>query len=166
MIEKSPDIEARLRELGLVLPDAPKPVAAYIPSRIAGNMLYVAGQIPFLNGTLIAKGKVGEGVSVEVGIACARQCALNGLAVMKGAIEAAGMAGGLGGLNRVRQVVRVGCFVACSPHFTDHSRVANGASELLLEVFGERGRHARAAVGAPSLPLDAPVEVEFVVEVG
>jgi enamine deaminase RidA (YjgF/YER057c/UK114 family) len=155
--------EARIAELGLVLPDAPKPVAAYIPSRIAGNLLYVAGQIPFLNGTLIHKGKVGESISLEQGVACARQCTLNGLAVMRAGIAAAGMQDGL---DRVKQVVRVGCFVACPPHFVDHPKVANGASELLLEVFGEAGRHARAAVGAPSQPLDAPGEVEFVVEIG
>jgi enamine deaminase RidA (YjgF/YER057c/UK114 family) len=144
-------IEARLAEMGLVLPEPPKPVAAYIPSRLAGNLVFVSGQIPLRGGEMIAKGKVGEGVSLEVGIACAQQCTLNGLAVVRAAIAAAGLEGGL---ERVRQIVRVGCFVA------------NGASELLVAIFGERGRHARAAVGAPSLPLDAPVEVEFVVEVG
>lgn len=156
-------IEARLAEMGLVLPEPPKPVAAYIPSRLAGNLVFVSGQIPIRGGEMIAKGKVGEGVSLEVGIACAQQCTLNGLAVVRAAIAAAGLEGGL---ERVRQIVRVGCFVACPPHFAEHPKVANGASELLVAIFGERGRHARAAVGAPSLPLDAPVEVEFVVEVG
>ena len=156
-------IERRIAELGLVLPEAPKPVAAYIPWRAAGNMLFVSGQIPLRSGSMVAKGKVGDGVSLETAVECARQCTLNGLAVIQAAVNAMGMKGGL---DRVKQVVRVGCFVACAPHFTDHPKVANGASELLVEVFGEAGRHARAAVGAPSLPLDAPVEVEFVVEVG
>jgi enamine deaminase RidA (YjgF/YER057c/UK114 family) len=157
------DAESRLIELGLILPDPPKPVAAYIPSRLAGNMLFVSGQIPMRAGSLIHTGKVGDGVSLEAGIECARQCTLNGLAVMRAAIAVAGFEGGL---HRIRQIVRVGCFVACPPAFTEHPKVANGASELLVEIFGDRGRHARAAVGAPSLPLDAPVEIEFTVEVG
>ncbi len=154
-------IEGRIASLGLILPEAPKPVAAYIPSRLAGNLLYVSGQIPFRDGVLIAKGKVGEEISLETAIACARQCTLNGLAVVRAGVAAAGMQGGL---DRVKQIVRVACFVACAPHFTDHPKVANGASELLLELFGDAGRHACAAVGAASLPLDAPVEVEFMVE--
>ncbi|MBX3402625.1 MAG: RidA family protein [Phycisphaeraceae bacterium] len=155
--------ESRLQAMGLVLPTPPKPVAAYIPFRVSGNHVFVAGQIPFRDGKLLAAGAVPAKVPVPLAIECARQCALNGLAVVREAIAAAGMDGGL---SRVVQFVRLGVFVACGPEFTDHPKVANGASELLVEVFGDRGRHARAAVGAPSLPLGAPVEVEFVVEVG
>lgn len=157
------DPEAVLAGLGLTLPAAPKPVAAYIPCRRAGSLVFVSGQIPLVAGAgggpavLMASGTVPTRVSPEVARACARQCVLNALAALKAE---------LGTLGAVRQVVRVGCFVACEASFTAHPQIANGASELLVEVFGERGRHARAAVGAPSLPLDAPVEVELVVEVG
>lgn len=149
--------EARLAGLGLALPTAPKPVAAYVPCRVVGNMVFVSGQIPMRDGALMAKGIVGREVSMEEAQACARQCVLNGLAVVKGAV---------GELSRVRQVVRLGVFVACEAGFTEHPKVANGASELLVDLFGEKGQHARAAVGSPSLPLGAPVEVEMVVEIG
>lgn len=155
--------ESRLHALGLALPTPPKPVAAYIPFRVSGGQVFVAGQIPLRDGKLLASGTVPANVPVPLAIECARQCALNGLAVVREAIAAAGMEGGL---SRVVQFVRLGVFVACGPEFTDHPKVANGASELLVQVFGDRGRHARAAVGSPSLPLGAPVEVEFVVEVG
>lgn len=155
--------ESRLQAMGLVLPNPPKPVAAYIPFRVTGNHVFVAGQIPLRDGKLLATGTVPAAVPVPLAIECARQCALNGLAVVREAIAAAGMEGGL---SRIVQFVRLGVFVACGPEFTDHPKVANGASELLVEVFGDRGRHARAAVGAPSLPLGAPVEVDFVVEFG
>lgn len=154
--------EARLAALGLALPTPPSPVAAYIPFRISGKHVFIAGQIPLRDGKLIAAGPV-EQVSFETAIACARQCALNGMAVLNGAISSLGLPRGL---SHVAQVVRLGVFVACGPAFTDHPKVANGASELMVQVFGDRGRHARAAVGAPSLPLGAPVEVEFVMEVG
>ncbi|GJM18287.1 MAG: hypothetical protein DHS20C14_05000 [Phycisphaeraceae bacterium] len=150
------DPEGRLRELGIELPAAPKPVASYVPAVRTGNLVLVSGQIPMRAGELIARGVVPGQVSLERAIACARQCALNGLAVLKAEI---------GDLARVTRVVRLGCFVACGPALTDHPKVANGASELMFEVFGERGRHARAAVGCPSLPLGAPVEVEFMFEV-
>lgn len=155
--------EQRLTALGLTLPTPPKPVAAYVPFRIAGNLVFIAGQIPFSEGKLVATGAVPDHVSMDTALACARQCALNGIAVANAAIASLGLPNGL---SHVKQVVRLGVFVACSPTFTDHPKVANGASELMVEVFGDRGRHARAAVGAPSLPLGAPVEVEFVVEVG
>lgn len=148
--------ETRLAELGLTLPPPPKPVAAYIPTKQAGSLLFVSGQVPLRDGAMLATGTVPGVVPLEVAQACARQCVLNGLAAAKAA---------LGSLSRIVSVVRVGCFVACDPSFTDQPKVANGASELLVEIFGERGRHARAAVGAPSLPLNAPVEVEFVFEV-
>ena len=148
--------EDRLGELGIVLPEAPKPVAAYVPAKRTGNLLFTAGQIPMEGGRLIAQGRVPDQVDVETAQRCARQCVLNGLAVARAAI---------GSLNDIAQVVRVGVFVASAPGFHEQPRVANGASELLVEIFGEAGQHARAAVGSVDLPLGAPVEVEFVFEV-
>jgi enamine deaminase RidA (YjgF/YER057c/UK114 family) len=149
-------IDARLAELGITLPEAPKPVAAYVPSVRSGSLLFVSGQVPLREGSLVAEGPVPSATSPEEAAAAARQCVLNGLAVMKAA---------LGDLDRVRQIVRVGIFVCSDPGFTGQPAVGNGASELLQEVFGEAGRHARAAVGSVALPLGASVEVEFVVEV-
>lgn len=149
------DPESTLVRLGLELPPAPKPVAAYIPSRRVGNLLYVSGQIPMVGGQLLAQGTVPGQISIERAQECARRCVLNGLAVVKAAA---------GDLKAVAQVVRVGCFVASEPGFHDQPKVANGASELLVEIFGDRGRHARAAVGSVALPLGAPVEVEFLFE--
>jgi enamine deaminase RidA (YjgF/YER057c/UK114 family) len=151
-----PAAEARLSELGIALPPAPAPVAAYIPFRRSGNLLYVSGQIPFRDGTLIAQGSVPGEVSPEVARECARQCVLNGLAVVRGAV---------GSLDKVRQVIRVGCFVASQAGYYEQPRIANAASELLVEIFGDQGKHARAAVGSIALPLGAPVEVEFIFEV-
>jgi enamine deaminase RidA (YjgF/YER057c/UK114 family) len=148
--------ESRLQALGLTLPTPPKPVAAYIPFRRSGNLLFVSGQIPSVDGKLIASGRVPSDVSIEKAQECARRCVLNGLAVAKSAI---------GELANIKQVIRLGVFVACDPTFTDHPKIGNGASELLVELLGDAGRHARAAVGAPSLPLGAPVEVEFIFEV-
>lgn len=150
------DPDARLAELGLTLPAAPKPVAAYIPWRRAGNLIFISGQIPMENGQLIAKGSVPGQVSMEQAGACAARCVLNGLAVLKDAV---------GSLSRVKQVVRVGVFVCSEAGFYEQPKVANSASELLVKILGERGQHARAAVGSIALPLGAPVEVEFVVEV-
>jgi enamine deaminase RidA (YjgF/YER057c/UK114 family) len=150
------DPEAALARLGLTLPTPAKPVAAYIPSRQSGNLLYISGQIPTRDGQLMATGTVPNQVSPDLARDCARQCALNALAAAKSA---------LGSLARVRQVVRVGCFVACEAGFGDQPKVANAASELLVEVFGETGRHARAAVGTNALPLNVPVEIEFLFEV-
>lgn len=149
-------IVARMEGLGLALPAAPKPVAAYIPCRRVGNLLFIAGQIPMKDGQLIAKGSVPGQVSLEQAVACARQCVLNGLAVIKAEV---------GSLDRVKQFVRLGVFVCCEAGFYEQPKVANGASELVVEIFGEKGKHARAAVGSIALPLGAPVEVEFVVEV-
>ncbi len=150
------DPEAVLAGLGLVLPEAPRPVAAYIPWRRAGNLVYTAGQIALKDGKLLAVGAVPGQVSVEEAQACARQCALNALAVLKSAV---------GSLSAVKQVVRVGVWVCSEPGFYEQPKVANAASELLVEVFGEAGRHVRAAVGSVSLPLGSPVEVEVLVEV-
>lgn len=147
--------EAKLTALGHALPTPPNPVAAYVPSVRTGNLLYVAGQIPLKDGKLLAQGRVGNEVSMDLGRQCAVQCALNGLAIVKAAA---------GSLDAVARVVRVGCFVCCEAGFHDQPKIANGASELLVAVFGEAGRHARAAVGSIDLPLGAPVEVEFLFE--
>ncbi len=148
--------EARLAALGYTLPTPVKPVAAYVPTRSTGNLVFVSGQIPMKEGQLIAKGSVPGQVSLELARQCAAQCTLNALAALKAE---------LGDLGRIRQVVRVGVFVCSEAGFYDQPKVANGASELLEAVFGEAGKHARAAVGSIALPLGAPVEVEIVVEV-
>ena len=148
--------EEMLAELGLKLPEVVKPVAAYVPVVRTGNLVYTSGQLPLRNGSLIATGKNGDSISAEVGVECAQQCALNALAAVKSEI---------GDLANVKRIVKVVAFVASSPEFTGQPQVANGASELLSQVFGEAGQHARSAVGVPVLPLDAPVEVEIIVEV-
>lgn len=151
-----PDIAQRLKELNLTLPKPPVPVAAYIPTVRTGSLVFVSGQLPSQDGKLLAEGSVPSKVNVETAQACARRCVLNGLAALQGEI---------GSLDKVRRVVRVGVFVASDPGFTEQPKVANGASELLQQIFGESGRHARAAVGSIALPLGAPVEVEFLFEV-
>lgn len=145
----------RLAELGLRLPPVAAPAGSYLPAVQSGTLVYTAGQLPFVDGRLEVTGKVGAEVTAERGNELARVCALNALA----AVDA------LVGLDRVLRVVRVGGFVASTPDFTGHPEVINGASDLLAEVFGEAGRHARTAVGVAALPLDAPVEVELVVEI-
>lgn len=150
-------IDARLRELGIDLPEAPRPVASYVPSVRTGDLLFVSGQVPLREGRLVAEGPVPSRTSPEEAVAAARQCVLNGLAVMRDALD--------GDLDRIRRIVRVGVFVCSDPGFTGQPGVGNGASDLLVEIFGEAGRHARAAVGSVALPLGASVEVEFVVEV-
>lgn len=149
-------IEARLAALGLWLPEAPRPVAAYVPAVTAGGFLHTAGQIPFQEGRVAYKGKVGADLTPEEGAAAARLCALNGLAAARAE---------LGTLDRVLRVVKVTGYVNSAPGFTGQPAVLNGASELLLQVFGEAGRHARAAVGVSDLPLDAAVEVEMILAV-
>ena len=149
--------EQRLSELGLTLPQAPAPVAAYVPAVRTGNLVFISGQVPFVDGELIARGRVPDAVDVEQASQAARICALNGLAVLSAHLE--------GGLSDVLRIIRIGVFVQCEPGFTGQPIVANGASELLVEVFGESGRHARAAVGSIGLPLDATVEVEMLAEV-
>jgi enamine deaminase RidA (YjgF/YER057c/UK114 family) len=147
---------ARLEELGLQLPGVAAPLAAYVPAVQVGNLVYTSGQLPSVDGRLIATGKVGGAVSPEVATECAGAAALNGLAAV---------AAEVGGLDAIVRVVKVTVFVASEPGFTGHPQVANGASELLGSIFGAAGRHARSAVGVAVLPLDAPVEVELVVEV-
>lgn len=148
-------VEARLAELGLALPAVAKPVAAYVPAVVTGNLVYTSGQLPFVDGALAATGKFGAGIAAEDGAALARICALNALAAAESAI---------GSLDRVTRVVKVVAFVASTADFTGQPAIANGASELLGQVFGEVGQHARSAVGVAVLPLDAPVEVELILE--
>ena len=143
-------IETKLAELGITLPDAPAPAANYVPYVISGNTLYVSGQISPL------KGRLGADMTVEAGAEAARGCGLALLAQARAA---------LGSLDRVRRVVRLGGFVSSTPDFTDQPEVINGCSDLMVEVFGERGRHARAAVSAPSLPLGVAVEIDAIFEI-
>ncbi len=146
----------RLVELGIALPTVVPPLAAYVPAVRSGAYVFTAGQLPMVDGVLLATGRVGDQVDEATAVACARQCALNALAAIDAEV----------GLDTVLRVVKVVGFVACSPGFTAHPAVVNGASQLLGDVFGDAGRHARSAVGVASLPLGAPVEVEMVVEVG
>jgi enamine deaminase RidA (YjgF/YER057c/UK114 family) len=148
--------EGRLAALGLTLPKVTAPLAAYLPAVRTGDYVYTAGQLPFVDGVLPATGKVGAGVGTAEASALARICALNALAAV---------ASVTGGLSAVRRIVKVTGFVASAPDFTQQAQVINGASELLIEVFGEAGRHARSAVGMAVLPLDTPVEVELIAEV-
>lgn len=147
--------EERLADLGLSVPEVPTPVAAYIPALRSGSLVFTSGQLPMRDGQLMLTGKVGGEVSQEEAVECARQCALNALAAVRGEV---------GELSGVKRIVKVVVFVASTPDFTGQPLVANGVSELLGEVFGEAGRHTRSAVGVSVLPLDAPVEVELVVE--
>lgn len=150
-------IEKKLSELGIVLHTPPAPVANYVGSVRTGNLLVVAGQVCFdADGKLVAKGKLGGGVSMEDGQKAARACAINVLAQVKTA---------LGDLDRVARVVRLGGFINSTPDFLDGPKVMNGASDLMVEVFGDRGRHARATVGVAALPADAAVEVEGMFEI-
>ena len=147
--------EERLRALGLTLPPPPKPAAYYLPYKRAGSQLMVSGQIAVRGGALVREGLVGRDLTLEEAQECARVCALN---VLTQAKEAAGE------LSRVLQVVKISVFVASAPEFHDQHLVANGASELLAQVLGEAGRHARSAVGVARLPLNSPVEIEAILE--
>lgn len=148
-------IEAKLAELGITLPEPAAPVAAYVPVVIAGGLAYVSGQVSIIDGKRL-NGRLGEDLTLEEGVAGARACGLMILAQLQAA---------LGSLDRVEQVVKLGAFVNSTPDFTDQPKVANGASELMVAVFGEAGKHARSAVGVPSLPLGVAVEVDAVVAV-
>ena len=149
--------EQRLADLGLALPPIAAPVAAYVPAVRSGNHVFTSGQLPTVEGSLVTTGKVGAEVDAEQAKGLARICILNALAAVKGEV---------GDLAAVRRVVKVVGYVASAPDFTGQPGVVNGASELLGEVFGDAGQHARSAVGVAVLPLDAPVEIELVVEVG
>jgi enamine deaminase RidA (YjgF/YER057c/UK114 family) len=147
---------ARLAALGLVLPAVPAPLAAYVPAVRTGSWVYTSGQLPLVDGKLLMAGKVGADLSAAQAAPLARVCALNALAAVASVTN---------GLSAVLRIVKMTGFVASAPSFTDQALVVNGASELLLEVFGEAGRHARSAVGMAALPFDAPVEVELIAEV-
>ena len=149
-------VEARLIQLGLELPETPKPVASYIPAKQSGSLVFTAGQLPMVKGDLISKGHLGQDVEIEEANNAAKICTLNALAAIKGVI---------GDLDRIKQIIRVVGYVASVPTFTQQPAVVNGASELLLEIFGENGKHARSAVGMAVLPLNASVEIELTVEV-
>jgi enamine deaminase RidA (YjgF/YER057c/UK114 family) len=147
---------ARIKELGITLPEVAEPAGAYHPAVQSGNLVFTAGQFPLVEGKLIATGKVGSQISVDEARAIARVCALNAVAAIESLV---------GDLDRVKKVVKVVGFVASHPEFIQQPAVLNGASELLEQIFGESGTHARSAVGVAVLPLDAPVEVELVVEI-
>jgi enamine deaminase RidA (YjgF/YER057c/UK114 family) len=147
--------EAKVKELGLTIPPAPAPAAAYVPAVQSGNLIFVSGQLPSENGQLV-KGILGNDLVLEDGYRAARLCAINCLGAVKSLV---------GSLDRVVRIVKVTGFVAATPEFTDHPKVINGASELMQQIFGEHGKHARAAIGMASLPLGVAVEVEMIVEV-
>lgn len=150
------DYEKKLQSLGLTLPSPPKPVATYVPVVRSGNLLFLSGMIPMVDGKMAKIGKLGKDLTVEQGQEIARITLLNALAVIKAE---------LGSLEGVKRIVRIGVHVASSEGFTQQPAVANGASDLLVQIFGEAGRHARLALGAAELPLGAPVELEMIVEV-
>lgn len=152
-------IETRLAELGHTLPQVPAPIAAYVPATQSGNLVFTSGQLPTVDGQLLATGLVGNGaedVDVDTAKKCAERSGLNALAAVKSLV---------GDLDKVVRIVKVTGFIACRPDFTNHSAVVNGASELFGAVFGDAGKHARSSVGMSALPLGAPVEIEIVVEV-
>ena len=151
-------IEARLAELGIALPQAAAPAGAYVPYVVSGNLVFVSGQITLENGEIKYKGRLGESMGVDEGYAAARLCGLNLIAQVRDACA--------GHLDRVKRVVRLGGFVNSAADFTDQPKVINGASDLMVEVLGDAGRHARAAVGAPSLPGGISVEVDGIFEIG
>lgn len=150
-------VESRLADLDIVLPEPVAPVANYVPYVVVGNMVFVSGQVSIGPNGLIT-GKVGADLTVEQGIEAARACGVNLIAQVKAACD--------GDLERVKQVVKLGGFVNCNGDFTDQPKVVNGASDLMVDVFGDAGRHARAAVGAPALPLGAAVEIDGVFVIG
>ena len=148
-------IEKKLEQLGINLSDAPKPLGSYKPAVVSGNMVFVSGQLPLKDGELLYQGKVDDEVSLEQAVLASRQCAVNSLSILKSE---------LGNLDRVRRIVKVTGYVASSPGFNNQANVLNGSSDLYFEVFGEKGVHARAAVGVFELPINSPVEVEVIVE--
>lgn len=150
-------IEVKLAELGITLPRPAPPIATYVPYVVTGDLVVISGQLPLLDGKLLVTGKLGGTVALEAGQQAAQRCFINLLAQLKAACG--------GDLDRVRKVVRLGGYIACTPEFSRHAEVMNGASDLAVAVFGEVGRHARTTVGVPALPLDAAVEVEGMFEI-
>lgn len=151
-----PKIHDRLKELGITLPELAAPVANYIPFTLSGNTLYISGQLPFRDGQVV-KGLLGQDTDVEQGAAAARLCAVNIIAQASAALS--------GDLDRIARCLRLGGFVASAPSFFEHPKVVNGASDLIVSVFGDAGKHARAAVGVAALPLGAAVEVDAIFEI-
>lgn len=147
--------EQKLKELGITIPEAPKPLAAYLPAKRMHKLVFTAGQLPFVDGKLLFQGKLGVDVSDEDGIKCAKQSAINCLSAIKSVV---------GSIDNIESIIKVTVFVNSSETFTDHPKIANGASEFLVEVFGEEGKHARSAVGVAQLPMNAPVEIEMIVK--
>jgi enamine deaminase RidA (YjgF/YER057c/UK114 family) len=150
------EIERAMKDLGIDLPEPAAPVANYVPTVIAGSLLFISGQLPLHNGKLMFAGQVGADLFVPEAQMAARQCALNILAQARAALD--------GNLDRVVGIAKLGGFVNSTPDFTDHPAVVNGASDMMVELFGDKGKHARFAVGVPSLPLNASVEVDAVIE--
>lgn len=148
--------EERLKELGINIPEAPKPVAAYIPAVLDDNIVYTAGQLPFISGELKYKGKLGKDISDEDALKAAEICAINCLSVIKSVI---------GSMDKVERIIKLNVYVNSSEEFSAQPKIANGASELLVNIFGDAGKHARSAVGVSQLPLNAPVEVDMIVKV-
>ena len=157
MLDLKNDYEAKIKQLGLELPPAPKPVASYIPTQISSNLLYTSGNLPMKDGKVIYTGKMGEGNNtIEVGQEASRLATLNSLSAVKAKV---------GCLSKIKKVDKVTGFVNSAPGFTDQPKVINGCSDLLVEIFGEAGKHARSAVGVAELPLNALVEIEFIYEI-
>ena len=151
------DINKKIVALNIKLDEASIPAGSYVPYVITGNLVFISGQLPFINGQLTTKGKVGDNVSIDEAIKMAEACAKAILSQLKAACN--------GDLNRVKRVVKLGGFVASAPEFTDHPTVINGASDLFVKIFGEKGKHARFAIGAAALPRDVPVEIEGIFEI-
>jgi enamine deaminase RidA (YjgF/YER057c/UK114 family) len=153
-------IEEKIVSLGIELPDAPRSAGSYVQVVVTGNLVFVSGQIPVEQGStsmqIKFKGKVGKDISLEEGQEAARLCTINALAQLKST---------LGSLDKIRKFIKISGFVNCEPSFNNHSQVINGASDFIVQIFGEKGRHSRSAIGASSLPLDSAVELEFIVEI-
>ena len=149
-------IEEKIKELGYEIPAAPKPVASYIPATVVGDLVFTAGQIPFLNGEIKYKGQVGKELNEDEGIAAAKLCALNCLSVIKDVV---------GNLDKIERIVKLTVFVNGADGAGNQPKVANGASDFVVQIFGEKGKHVRAAVGVNGLPLNVPVEVEMIAEI-
>jgi len=149
-------IEEKLIELGIKIPEAPKPLASYIPAIKVGNLIFTAGQLPFQDGKLLFNGKLGDDCSEENAIKAAEQCAINCLGAVKTQIDS---------LNKIKRIIKITVFVASAANYNAQPKVANGASDFVVKVFGDSGKHTRSAVGVSALPLNSPVEVEMIVEI-
>ncbi|KUG26873.1 endoribonuclease l-psp [hydrocarbon metagenome] len=149
-------LEEKLNEMGIDIPEAPKPLASYIPAVVSGNLVYTAGQVPLENGKINFTGLVGRDLTIEAAQKAAKICAINCLSAIKSV---------LGDLNRIERILKLTVFVASAEGFVDQPKVANGASDFVVELFGEKGKHVRSAVGVSGLPINAPVEIEMIAEI-